>query len=137
MNYFIFQAVDKTYDLLSQLQPGNTVQWTATRYRARMETGDIVFLWRGGDASIRGVYGWGQISGTPYAREKDGEFRVPVTYQCRLANHIPIADIRNDTRLLSMQILSLPVGANFQINLTEARALASYFPVDNRPLVGV
>jgi hypothetical protein len=44
MNYFIFQAVDKTYPLLSELQPGNTVQWTATRYRARMETGDIVFL---------------------------------------------------------------------------------------------
>lgn len=52
------------------------VQWTATRYRARMETGDIVFLWRGGDAPIRGVYGWGQISGTPYG--------VPVVEACKL-----------------------------------------------------
>ena len=41
-----------------------------------METGDIVFLWRGGDAPIRGVYGWGQISGTPYG--------VPVVEACKL-----------------------------------------------------
>jgi len=137
MNYFIFQAIDKNYLLLSELFPGATVQWTASRYRARMQIGDVVFLWRGGPPSIRGIYGWGNISGTPYARDTDGEFRVAVTYKVRLENPILVDEIKKNTRLQNMQILNIPIGTNFQINISEAIELCKYFRYVDAPNVGV
>jgi hypothetical protein len=138
MNYFIFQGVDKSYPgFLNDLQPGNTVRWTATRYRSRMSVGDLVFLWRGGDTAIRGVYGWGRITGATHEiASSGGENRVPVKYERRLDQHISISAIRSDARLGNMQILNLPVGTNFQINLSEAQALVSHMPTDYRPKLG-
>jgi len=138
MNYFIFQAVDKTYPrFLEDLRPTHTVRWMATRYRTRMTIGDLVYLWRGGDAAIRGIYGWGRIVGPPAEDAPAGEFRVPVTYERRLSQHVSVSDIKSDYRLIRMQILNLPVGTNFQISLNEAQAIASHINDADRPALGV
>jgi predicted RNA-binding protein with PUA-like domain len=133
MNHWIFQAVPRQYDLRTEPSDAETVAWNATRYRSRMEIGDLVFFWLGGPPDIRGIYGWGYLKSKPYqSREWDG-YAIDVNFQKRLRPHVQITSIKERNDLANLQILNIAVGSNFYISKEEARALADLMPASDRP----
>lgn len=96
-----------------------------------MSKGDLVYFWMGGDESIRGVYGWGNISSVPF--EKDGGYRVGIHVSKRLPSHLHIDAIRTNPELCNLMILRMAIGSNFQINQREAAAIRNMLPQDFQP----
>ncbi len=43
MNIFVFQSVPERYDLRQAICPGNRDTWYATRYRNKMNPGDVAY----------------------------------------------------------------------------------------------
>lgn len=128
MNYWIFQAVPERYDLRQKPSEGDNITWYATRYRARMEIGDVVFFWLGGSPDIRGVYGQGTLTSKPYLKKNWDDYGVDVDFERRLTPHISISEIKAEPRLSNMQILNMAVGSNFYISKEEAIALQELIP---------
>jgi predicted RNA-binding protein with PUA-like domain len=133
MNYWIFQAVPDRYDLREEPADGENITWYATRYRSRMEIGDLVFFWLGGPPDIRGIYGWGHLTGKPYIIPSWSDYGVDVRFEKRLRPHLSVGAIKNRRELLGMQILNMAVGSNFYISPDEARAISSLMPSSERP----
>jgi hypothetical protein len=124
---FIFQAVPSRYDLRTELVPGRRVCWLASRYLEQMAQGEIVYFWLAGEPAVRGVYGWGVISGlAPQA--VDGEYRIQVEYARNFLDrlppqHIPVHLVAKDPVLKDLLILRLPVGTNFLLSPGEDTAM--------------
>lgn len=132
MNYWIFQSVPSRYDLREEanLHQGMDGWWYATRYRKKMRPGDVVFFWMGGDKDIRGIYGVGSISSTPY--EEDNGYKVKVKVDKRLSHHIPVGNIKSNKKLENLMILKIAVGSNFLINQAEGLALSELIDGDTK-----
>lgn len=125
---FIFQAVPDRYDLRTELREGKRVAWVASRYRDEMTRGDVVYLWRGGDAESRGIYGWGEISSDEPEQDADGTYRIAVKYRKCFLNHSPssfitVDEIRSTAQLRTLLILRMPIGTNFVLSEAEDAAL--------------
>jgi hypothetical protein len=127
MNTWIFQAIPERYDLREKLETGGVVTWLATRYRARMEPGDKVYLWLGGDESIRGIYGQGILASQPFPKPEWEAYGVDVWYIERKKAHIPVSAIRNFPGLQNLLILRAPNATNFLLSAEEAQALAALY----------
>jgi hypothetical protein len=117
MSSFIFQSVPERFDLRKAISPGKGDRWDATRYVTAMQPGDIVFFWMAGDPSIRGLYGWGQIS-SPAVNGG-----VEVTYQVKFSKAILATELQENDALAQMLILRAPQGTNFLLTEDEAKAL--------------
>jgi len=133
MNYWIFQAVPERYDLRDELVEGRKVTWYATRYRSRMSPGDIVFFWLGGPEDIRGIYGWGRLTSSPYAKPEWRSYGVDVEYKKRLKLPVSIREIKSAPDLQDLLILRAPQATNFLLSPQEARAIADLIEPDQRP----
>ncbi len=125
---FIFQSRPIRYDLRKVLVPGQRVAWVASRYRDFMHPGQTVYLWLSGERGIRGIYGWGEITGERPEPDRSGIFRVQVTYRRNFLNHssrqhLSVDEIKADDVLASMLILRLPMGTNFLLSDQEDHAL--------------
>src|SRR5262249_40008647 len=124
------QAKPETFDLRTRPGAEQTNSWLASRYRQQMGEGDVVYLWRAGDASERGVYGWGQItSNGPFIDERDNAYRVRVTYK-KLFREPPSKQpfigyrIFDDQPILrDVLVLRAPMGTNFPLTPEESNAL--------------
>lgn len=127
MNYWIFQAISERYDLREKLQPGELVTWLATRYRAIMEPGDLVYLWLGGDESMRGIYGHGTLVSHPFPKPEWKTYGVDVQYVERKQAHVPVSAIRKVPGLQGLLILRAPNATNFLLLPEEAQALAALY----------
>lgn len=123
MNNWIFQSVSSRFDLRieSDFYSGMDGQWDATRYRTKMQPGDRVFFWMGGEEGIRGIYGVGHLTSLPF-EDADGH-KVAVHVDKRLRQHVGIARVRQQAALANMMILRIAIGSNFLINDAEAHAL--------------
>ena len=124
MNYWIFQSVPSHYDLREKnnFSTGKDAWWYATRYRKKMNVGDTVYFWMGGDETIRGIYGVGKITSLPY--EKDGNFNIDIHVDYRLPKHISVNRIKEESVLNNLMILKIAIGSNFLINTKEGLTIA-------------
>ena len=133
MNYWIFQAIPERYDLREKLVEGRKVTWYATRYRSRMLPGDIVFFWLGGPEDIRGIYGWGRLTSSPYIKPEWESYGVDVRYEKRLKSHVSIGKIKSVSDLQGLLILRIPQATNFLLSTQEARAITNLIEPGQRP----
>ena len=116
MNYWIFQSVPKRYDLRERLLEGVEVTWYATRYRNRMLVGDVVFFWLAGPPDIRGIYGWGKLTSTPYRKDAWRSHGVDVRFEKRLKAHLSVTEIRSVPDLQDLLILRSAQATNFLLS---------------------
>jgi predicted RNA-binding protein with PUA-like domain len=133
MNYWIFQAIPERYDLRERLVEGEKVTWYATRYRSRMAAGDVVFFWLGGAEVIRGIYGWGRLTSSPYMKPEWEAYGVDVRYEKRFKSHVSVRAVKSIPDLQDLLILRAPQATNFLLSSQEARAIASLIEPDQRP----
>jgi hypothetical protein len=137
LNYWIFQSLADRYDLRdpSKIRQGGAHFWYTSRYRTEMNPGDVVFFWLAGDPDYRGIYGWGELTSTPYVN-RDGAFVVDIVFKERLENYISVHEIVANPELADLLILRIPIGANFLITRPQARAIARLIkPPDIAPKV--
>ena len=133
MNYWIFQATPQRYDLRVKFVEGQTVTWYATRYRSPMEPGDIVFFWLAGPSNIKGIYGWGRLTGSPYPKPEWESYGVDVKYEKRLESPIPYQIIDTDPSFKQLMIKRAPQATNFLVSDEEAKALIDLMKPSERP----
>ncbi|MCR4342439.1 MAG: EVE domain-containing protein [Patescibacteria group bacterium] len=95
MNVFVFQSVPERYDLREAISPGAKDTWYATRYRNKMNPGDLVFFWMAGDEHFRGLYGWGKIISTPYLKSGWESHGVDVSYEVRFYDGLQLIILTN------------------------------------------
>jgi len=124
MNYFIFQSVPQQFDLRDKLIPGEKDTWYATRYRAEMQPGDIVFFWMGGDERARGLYGWGRLESKAYAKPSWDSHGVDVQYEAKFATPILEDVVRKVPELDDMLLFRARQATNFLLSEKQARRLA-------------
>lgn len=116
------------YDLRKVLVPGRQVAWVASRYRDFMQPGEVVYFWLAGERDVRGIYGWGEITGERPEPDRNGILRVQVTYRRNFLDHssrqhLSVGEIEADKVLAAMLILRLPMGTNFLLCEEEDAAL--------------
>lgn len=137
MNYWIFQSVPERYDLRTQFPkddaPKREATWYATRYRSQMQVGDLVFFWLGGDKEMGGIYGWGQLTSTPYIKKNWDTYGVDVRYDHRLREHLSINKIRQHDKLNDMMIVRFAQATNFLLSKEEFDAIVGLLPENDRP----
>ncbi len=123
--YWIFQGRPDRYDLEEKLIPGETEQWTVSRYENEIGLGDVAYFWRGGRQP--GMWGWGVVTGPPNSKSGTDDLRVEVLYQGRFDKPLSkneLLDLDAESGALSvMQILRAPQGTNFKLTSHEAVAL--------------
>ncbi|SME94884.1 EVE domain-containing protein [Tistlia consotensis] len=119
-SHWIFQANHEKYDLASELKPGGTEGWLASRYATRMRPGDVVWLWQSGE---RAIHGWGRLVSPALRDPDDGRFWVQLQCEARFGEPLPLEAIRGEPDLAGLQILRAPQGTNFALTPSQAAAL--------------
>jgi hypothetical protein len=127
---FIFQAKPDTFDQRTMAGAEPTHAWLASRYRQEMHKGDVVYLWRAGEPSQRGIYGWGEITSEgAFVDARDAAYRVQVTYKKLFRNHqlkppfINFEALQQDPVLRETLVLRAPMGTNFPLTVNESEAI--------------
>lgn len=123
LGVFVFQSVPERYDLRKEIVPGQADTWWATRYRADMTPGSIVFFWMAGDEHFRGLYGWGHLTTAPYMRPDWDGHGVDVIYDVKFSRAILASSLRDDPHLSRLLILRAPQATNFLLSDEEAKRL--------------
>ncbi|WP_281612924.1 EVE domain-containing protein [Flammeovirga sp. SubArs3] len=123
MNTFIFQSMPERFDLRDKLIPGNKDTWYATRYRNKMNPGDLVFFWMGGGKRFQGIYGWGTIKSKPYIKENWETYGIDVEYRVKFKKPISSSNIKTDSSLTEMLIFRAPQATNFYVQKDELKKL--------------
>lgn len=126
MNTWIFQAQQERYDLSTQLEEGLRLTWYATRYRSLMTKGDRVYLWQAGDPQIRGIYGEAHLAGEPYRQAEWEAEGVDLVVDRRIEPPVLARELERDRHLRDMLIMRAPIGTNFLLRTSEARALEAF-----------
>ena len=139
INYWIFQANPKLYDLVGAANELKELSWRINRYKENIHIGDTVYFWEAGkDAGIVAV---GKISSihaaisTPdeemkFSRRKEGQaddhapfFGARISIERVLSDRIGKQELLSDPLLRDMHILRQPQGTNFKVTYDEAKAL--------------
>src|SRR5262245_41449824 len=129
MNVWFFQALPQDYDLTRKVPmmigSGKLESWLATRYRNEMQSGDTVLFWQAG--TLAGIYATGKLSNKrhniPY-RNKDGDWRVDVSYTQLFSNPIFKEELTSLSSLKRLSILRRPFrGTNFKVSGVEWKVL--------------
>ncbi|WP_290477040.1 MULTISPECIES: EVE domain-containing protein [unclassified Leeuwenhoekiella] len=123
MNTFIFQSMPERFDLREKLIVNEKDTWYATRYRNKMQPGDLVFFWMGGDKRFRGIYGWGNITSKPYIKNNWDTYGVDVEYQVKFEKPITSSKIISEPSLSELLIFRAPQATNFIVNDFELKKL--------------
>ena len=123
MKAWIFQAKPERYEV-KELQVNQHITWLVTRYREEMHKGDLVFLWRAGDRSERGIYGWGCLIDETPNEIKDWGYGVGLEYRFKFKNFISVDELEQNGVLTDNQILKMPIGTNFRLSHAEVEQLS-------------
>lgn len=125
MHTFIFQSVPQRYDLRHELQQGDVQTWYATRYTRLMQVNDTVLFWMGGAVTIRGLYGWGRLTGTAYEKPEWHSHGVDVRVEHRFRSPLLATRILATPGLDDLPIFRMAQATNFLLAPDEASRLAS------------
>ena len=133
MNTWLFQSLPENRDLRIELWEGAAKTWRVSRYRSEITPGDTVFFWMGGPPEVRGLYGWGEVVGSPQFYADRDQFRVEVIYRRRFDPPLLAGQIRSTGNLDQMLIFRAPFGTNFPLTPREAETIANLLPAADRP----
>ncbi len=123
LQFWIFQANPKEYQIPDNLETGDSIDWLVTRFAGQYREGDIVYLWIAGDDP--GIYGWFVISGEVFEKS-EGVSRIPIRFQGKLPDRIMKRELLRIPRILDgLTILRNPTGTNFRVTAQEAREINS------------
>jgi hypothetical protein len=138
MNVFIFQSIPDRYDLDKEIVPGKHDTWYATRYRKKMQIGDIVFFWMAGADARKGLYGWGVLESEPYIKDNWDSYGVDVVYKEKFGQKISKRALHADETLKSTLLFRAPQATNFLLTENEATALINLTRSrgENPPVIG-
>lgn len=123
-NFWLFQykAKVKVERFVENSQPGEVIDWQLTRYKNRVDVGDVVFFWRAGEMVLRG---WGVVAGslkTPKGSETD---RIPVETKVMFEPSIPKAELLSVTEISDLAVITQGRrGTNFAVSTLQAAGLA-------------
>ncbi len=128
MNYWIFQAVPKHYNIPQHMREQDREDWFVTRYVSEIKAGDVIYFWQAGKAA--GIYGWGYVlSPEPYLAP-DGDYRVQVSYEASFGEPgegglapIPKEQLMQLELLQKLPVIQAPQGTNFRVDAEQAFAL--------------
>ena len=123
MNTFIFQCLPQKYDLREKLIKGQKDTWYATRYRNKMQPGDLVYFWMGGDDRFRGLYGWGELISEPYIKEDWESYGVDIVYKARFEKPITKSKVLKYPNLSNLLLFRAPMASNFLVDSSESKSL--------------
>ena len=116
---WIFQAIPKRYDLREKMRQGQTETWLVTRYKDEMQHGDIVYFWQAGAPDIRGIYGWGRISGKEPKYYDNWGYGIDVIYKKVFPEHIPSERLKNKPAMSQNVLFKTAIGTNFKHDSTQ------------------
>ncbi|MDD4108467.1 MAG: EVE domain-containing protein [Prolixibacteraceae bacterium] len=122
---FIFQAKPSIYDISSRLKIDKEVGWLASRYKEKMQEGDVVYYWRAGEIERRGIYGWGEISSRGTFVDNQGTYRIGVRCIVLFPQHLNVSILKSHPVLKNLQILRSSMGTNFLLTEKEHESLKS------------
>jgi hypothetical protein len=108
------------------LTEGLTDTWLASRVRARMAPGDVVYFWLAGPRSVRGMYGWGSLISAAWHDPDLDDYGVEVRYECRFGRPLSAELFERHRFLRKLPILYAPRGTNFLLSMPHARELARF-----------
>jgi hypothetical protein len=99
MNYWIFQGNPTRFDVAdrSKVDDGKQETWLVSRYRELMHAGDVVFLWRSGETSRRGIYAWGIMQGGAGIPRKLGSGGQDIIQEAPSRTHPGLRDASHST----------------------------------------
>lgn len=129
MNYWIFKANPKLFDVEANIRMGNLPHgWKVSRYRNEIKAGDTVFLWLTG--SPRGIFAVLKVTSDPYHLPHDPSdpywsdiYKVDV----RLLKHFPLLDAEFLKLIPGLQNLSTFHGyqaaTNFKVTPSEGEII--------------
>ena len=123
MKSWIFQGKPERYPLKEKLVKGNRETWLVSRYKDEISKGDIVLFWSSGDAIIRGLYGWGEVTQDSVQYYDGWGYGIEVLYKVRFKSHIGINQVRKSGILNDNVLLKMPIGTNFRISALELKNL--------------
>jgi hypothetical protein len=89
-----------------------------------MKLGDLVFFWMGGNESISGLYGWGELISMPYAESDSESHGVNVRVKTKFAQPILAHQLRMLPTLTSLLLFRAPQATNILLAPDQARAIA-------------
>ena len=121
MKSWIFQGNPNQYDIRDRnnVDEGKEQYWQVRRYAKEIHAGDIVYLWRAGEQSLRGIYAWGRIAAEPEC-DADSGLRVKVKYEKRLPHHLSSVELRKLPSLEKHLLFRNAIGTNFSLNDAQA-----------------
>lgn len=124
MSTWIFQGHPRRYDLADRrkFREDRVETWLVSRYRDQIMKGDVVYFWRAGEESKRGLYGWGTVEENP-AYYEDWGWGVPVRYVKTFPEHISTHELKHDPVLSDHLLFRMPIGTNFSVDAREAKAI--------------
>lgn len=116
MKSWIFQGKPERYPLNEKLVKGDRETWLVSRYKDEISKGDIVLFWSSGDESIRGLYGWGEVTQDSVQYYDDWGYGIEILYRVRFKRHIGVNQLRESGILNDNVLLKMPIGTNFKIS---------------------
>lgn len=122
MPAWLFQTVDK--NRIELIEREYVDRWCVRRYCHEMQRGDLVFIWLGGSAAVRGVHGWGKLVVAPCTDSANLAVHVDVCYEQRAAPFLPATTLRCHPVLDTLPILHMPRATNFRLEAAHVTALA-------------
>jgi hypothetical protein len=118
--------VPDQFDLRSAITAGKRDTWYATRHKDAMTPGDIVLLWMGGAAEIRGLYGWARVVSPPYLKKAWKEHGVDIEYGATFSPPVLASVLELDPVLWGLPVVKAPQGTNFLLKPDEYERLAAF-----------
>ncbi|MEI7847161.1 MAG: EVE domain-containing protein [Chloroflexota bacterium] len=138
MNYWIFKSNVDHYRLDDRLKnPDPNTTWKVTRYREKIQSGDLAFIWRAGNP--RGICAIMEITTDPLEMEEieiERQYGTPPVYEValmvkgNLVERFSLIESKTLKQIAGLENLSVfhgfQQGTNFPVTKEEGRILHDY-----------
>jgi predicted RNA-binding protein with PUA-like domain len=139
MAYWVFQANPNEYSVVNALAAGIVRSWHVKQHASRIQTGDVVFIWKAGRDA--GIFALATVTGQPrpmratpqelghYAPEfralltDQDQLRAPLGVDLVLPAPISRTELREHPVLRELSILRMPRGTNFPVTDAQGELL--------------
>jgi hypothetical protein len=136
MNYWIFKANPNQYRIDDRLMdPNPKTTWRVTRYRDKIRTGDIAFIWRTGNP--RGIIAMIKIETNPHEFEElehERQFQITTDFMSKtrvkaeIVKRFPLIEdnkLKQINGLIGLSVFAFQQATNYPVNQKQAEILLS------------